>query len=160
VLLAVVALSLGQLSGRVESQLEPVSLYLNVQKGGDLVAGLLAGSFRLSEDGKSQPFRLEKLRGSCESFLDTSRRMTFMQAQAFLQILANKTGGFASFPRMPSAFPDVMEGIMQSIATQCRIDYETSVRGSGKFRKLKLEAFRVIDDKREDFKVLVREGWR
>lgn len=297
VLLAVVALSLGQLPGRVESQLEPVSLYLNVQKGGDLVTGLRAGNFRLYEDGKSQPFRLEKpeepasiallvehsassgyfgedigaclqgflkhaaeghwyalatynrelhihtdftkrigeitdaysrigvplwseidtydavykmldkmgklpgrrilivigsgldtfsrhtldqvkkkaetenvtifaaglgslFRGSYESYLDTSQRMTFVQAQAFLRMLAGKTGGFAWFPRMPNAFPDVMQGIMQSIATQYRIDYVTAARGSGKVRKIKMEAFRVIDDKREDFNVLVREGWR
>jgi len=71
-----------------------------------------------------------------------------------------KGGVFAWFPMHPNAFPDVMRGIMQSIATQYRLVYETKARGSGKFHKLKVEAFRVIDDKREDFKVLVREGWR
>jgi hypothetical protein len=31
---------------------------------------------------------------------------------------------------------------------------------SGKFQKIKVEAFRVVNDKREDFRVLVRQGWR
>jgi len=57
-------------------------------------------------------------------------------------------------------FHDVTEGIMQSIATQYRIVYDTRIRGTGKFRKIKVEAFRVVNDKRENFKVLVREGWR
>src|SRR5579862_9824844 len=39
---------------------ETVSLYLNVEKNGQLVSGLLPGNFRLSEDGHSREFRLEK----------------------------------------------------------------------------------------------------
>jgi len=31
---------------------------------------------------------------------------------------------------------------------------------SGKFHKIKVEAFRMENGKREDFKVLAREGWR
>jgi hypothetical protein len=86
--------------------------------------------------------------------------MSLIQAQAFLQMLASKTGGFAWFPNQFSAFPSVMEGIMQSIATQYRLVYDAPARVPGKFQKIKVEAFRVIDDKRENFKVLVREGWR
>lgn len=43
---------------------------------------------------------------------------------------------------------------------QYRIVYDTQACGSGKLRKLKIEAFRVINDNREDFDVRVREGWR
>lgn len=53
-----------------------------------------------------------------------------------------------------------MRGIMQSIRTEYRLVYETSAPGSGKFHKLKVEAFHVANDHREDFKVLVRDGWR
>ena len=54
-----------------------------------------------------------------------------------------------------------MQGIMQSIATQYRLVYDAPpAGGSGKFQKIKIEAFRVVNDKREDFTVLVREGWR
>jgi hypothetical protein len=49
---------------------------------------------------------------------------------------------------------------MQSIATEYRLVYEPPSRKPSAFQKVKVEAFRVVDDKREDFKVLVREGWR
>jgi VWFA-related protein len=45
----------------VASQEEkPVSIYVTVEQDGNLIEGLTAQNFRLSEDGKSQPFRLEK----------------------------------------------------------------------------------------------------
>ena len=100
------------------------------------------------------------LRGVYDPYLDLSGRMDLRMAQSYLQMLALKSGGFAWFPNQPSAFPSVVNGIMQSIATQYRLVYETPARGSGKFHKIKVEAFRVVNDKREDFKVLVREGWR
>lgn len=99
-------------------------------------------------------------RGAYESYLDTSSRLNLMQAQAFLQMLASKTGGYAWFPNQSSAFPDVLEGVMQSIATQYRLVYDAPPSAPGKFRKLKVEAFRIVNDKRENFKILVREGWR
>ncbi len=99
-------------------------------------------------------------RGRLDPYLGMSGRMTFAQAQAFLQMLATKTGGFAWFPNQFGAFPDVMQGIMQSIATQYRLVYEPPPRAPGKFQKIKVEAFRIVNDKREDFRVLVREGWR
>ncbi len=99
-------------------------------------------------------------RSSYDLYLGSSARMSLMQAQAFLQMLAQKSGGFAWFPNHFNAFPDVMQGIMQSIATQYRLCYEPPVRNAGKFQKVKVEAFRIVNDKRENFKVLVREGWR
>ena len=100
------------------------------------------------------------LRTSQEPYLDAASRLTLFQAQAFLQMLAGKSGGFAWFPMHSQGFPDVMQGVMQSIAAQYRLVYDTTALGSGKFHKIKVEAFRVVNDKREDFKVLVREGWR
>lgn len=99
-------------------------------------------------------------RGSYDPYLGASDRLSLMQAQAFLQMLAQKSGGFAWFPNHFNAFPDVMRGIMQSIATQYRLVYDPPARTSGKFQKIKVEAFRIVNDKRENFKVLVREGWR
>jgi Zn-dependent protease with chaperone function len=100
------------------------------------------------------------LGGVADPFMSSSGQLLLMQAQAFLQMLASKSGGFAWFPKMSNAFNDVTEGIMQSIATQYRIVYDTKIKGAGKFKKIKVEAFRVVNDKRENFKVLVREGWR
>ena len=85
---------------------------------------------------------------------------TLMQAQAFLQMLAEKSGGFAWFPNQVGAFPDVIHGAMQSVETQYRLVYQSPIRPAGKFHKIKVEAFRIVNDKREDFKVLVRSGWR
>jgi VWFA-related protein len=99
-------------------------------------------------------------RSSYDMYLGSSSRMTLHQAQAFLRMLADKSGGFAWFPNFSTGFPSVMQGIMQSIATQYRLVYDTPVRGSEKLHKIKVEAFRIVNDKREDFKVLVREGWR
>jgi VWFA-related protein len=294
---ALLALALSSAAAAVDPNLETVSIYLNVEKNGNLVTGLTQGNFRLYQDGQAQPFRLEKLeepasiallveysrssgyfiedidaamrgflrhaqerhwyalatfsqdleihtdftqqigrltegysqlgmpmrteintykavyemldkmgrlpgrrilivvgsgldtfsehslddvekkleaenvtifvagagsafRTSYDAYLDSSSRMSFLQAQGFLRMLADKSGGFAWFPNHFNAFPDVMQGIMQSVATQYRLVYDTTVRGSGKFHKIKVEAFRVVNDKREDFKVLVREGWR
>jgi VWFA-related protein len=98
-------------------------------------------------------------RGSYDPYLSSSARMSLLQAQAFLQMLAQKSGGFAWFPRHFNGFTDVMQGIMQSITTQYRLVYDAPVRNAGKFQKIKVEAFRIVNDKREDFRVLVREGW-
>ena len=49
-----------RLAAVVDPAAESVSLYLNVEKNGNLVTGLAAGNFRLYQDGQHQPFRLEK----------------------------------------------------------------------------------------------------
>lgn len=98
------------------------------------------------------------LRGVYEPYLGASR-MTLLQSQAFLQMLAEKSGGFAWFPNQSAAYPSIMQGIMQSIASQYKLVYETGAP-AGKLHKIKVEAFRVVDDKREDFKVLVRAARR
>ncbi|MDE3197290.1 MAG: hypothetical protein KGN84_13150 [Acidobacteriota bacterium] len=105
--------------------------------------------------GAGSPFR-----GMYSASLGTSARMNLLQAQAFLQNLANISGGFAWFPNQYAAFPGIMQGIMQSIACQYRLVYESPVPMDGKLHKIKVEAFRFLDDKREDFKVLVRSGFR
>lgn len=99
-------------------------------------------------------------RGRYDAYMGSSARMGLMQAQAFLQMLARKSGGFAWFPNHFNAFPDVMQGIMQRMATQYRLVYDPPAQSSRKFQKIKVEAFRIVNDKRENFKVLVREGWR
>jgi VWFA-related protein len=99
-------------------------------------------------------------RGAMEGYLSDSARMSLLQARAFLQMLADFSGGFAWFPNQSQAIPSIMEGTMQSIACQYQLVYQSPRRVDGKFHKIKVEAFRLIDDKREDFKVLVRSGWR
>ncbi len=100
------------------------------------------------------------LRTSYDASLGTPARMDLLRAQAFLQMLAAKSGGFAWFPNHFAGFPDVMEGIIQSIATQYRLVCDAAPPRPGKFQKVKVEASGVLKGKRENFKVLVREGWR
>ncbi|HXG34992.1 MAG TPA: VWA domain-containing protein [Bryobacteraceae bacterium] len=100
------------------------------------------------------------LRGSYEPYLGNTARMNLYQAEAFLRMLADKSGGQAWFPRFETAYRDAMRGIMQSLAAQYRLVYESTVPRDGRFHKIKVEAFQVVNDRREDFRVRAREGWR
>jgi hypothetical protein len=40
------------------------------------------------------------------------------------------------------------------------MSYETTAPKSGSLHKIKVEALQIVNDKREDFRVLVRDGWR
>jgi VWFA-related protein len=100
------------------------------------------------------------LRGQYDPYLASSARMELVQAEAFLNMLAKKSGGQAFFPRFETAYQDIAKGIIATLQFQYRMLYESRVRPDNKFHRLKLEAFQIIDDKRRDFSVRVREGWR
>jgi hypothetical protein len=53
-----------------------------------------------------------------------------------------------------------MKGIFQSLDSQYRLVYQPNIVRDGKLHKVEVEAFTITDDKRHDFKVRVREGWR
>lgn len=100
------------------------------------------------------------LRGQYDPYLTGGQRMELTQAQAFLNMLARKTGGQAFFPRFETAYRDIMRTIVLMLEHQYRIVYESAARRDGKFHRLKLEAFQLTADKRRDYRVRVREGWR
>lgn len=100
------------------------------------------------------------LRSSYNPYLSRSTNMTLLQAESFMRMLASESGGEAWFPRFESAFPDVMKGIVQDITLQYRLVYVPKVPRDGEFHKIKVEAFQIVDDQRQDFKVLARAGWR
>lgn len=100
------------------------------------------------------------LRGSYEPYLNSTARLTLLQAEAFHRMLADTSGGEAWFPRFEGAFDDVMKGIMQTIKHQYRLVYESRIPRDRKLHRIKLEAFHVADDRREDFNVRAREGFR
>lgn len=100
------------------------------------------------------------LRGEYEPYLGSSARMDLLRAEAFLRVLADKSGGQAWFPRFEAAFPSVFQGVMQMLQFQYKIMYESQMPSDGKFHTIKVEAFQVADDRRHDYKVRVREGWR
>jgi len=100
------------------------------------------------------------LRTVYEPYLSQPARMDLLQAEAFFQMLAQKTGGQAWFPRFEAAFRDVMRGVMQSIAFHYKLVYESNLPEDGKFHRIRLEAFRFEGDRKTTFTVRVREGWR
>lgn len=100
------------------------------------------------------------LRGQYDPYLGSAARMELLQAEAFLNMLAKKSGGQAFFPRFETAYRDIAKGVIATLQFQYRLLYDSHVRPDNKFHRLKLEAFQIIDDKRRDFTVRVREGWR
>jgi Ca-activated chloride channel family protein len=96
------------------------------------------------------------LRGIYDPYLSTSARMELMQAQAFLQMLADRSGGQAWFPRFQQAFPGILRGVMQNVEHQYRLVFTPRPDREGVSR-FEVEAFRFVDDdRREDFRVRVR----
>jgi len=100
------------------------------------------------------------LRAGYDQWASLSSRMNLLPAGGLLRALANRSGGFAWLPSNVSTSSDVIQGILQSIATQYRLVYNTDAHGSWRFSRVRVEAFRLTGDRREDFKVLVRQGWR
>lgn len=100
------------------------------------------------------------LRGMYEPYLGTTARMDLVQAEAFLNMLARKSGGQAWFPKFETAYRDVARAVFTTLENQYRLVYETSLPRDRKFHRLRVEAFQITDDKRRDFRVRVREGWR
>lgn len=100
------------------------------------------------------------LRGQYDMYLDTFSRMSLNQAEAFFQMLASKSGGQAYFPRFETAYQSIARGILATLQFQYRMLYESRLRPDNKFHRLKVEAFQIINDRRRDFRVRVREGWR
>ena len=63
-------------------------------------------------------------------------------------------------PLPQGAFPGVMKDIMQNLANQYRLVYSLQAPDDGKLHQIKVDAFQVVNDRRHEFKVRVRKGWR
>ena len=74
-------------------------------------------------------------------YLGTHTRMELLRAEAFLRMLADKTGGQAL------------------VGHQYRLVYDSQPRLDRDFQELKVEAFVIEEDRRKEFAVRVREGW-
>lgn len=100
------------------------------------------------------------LRGMYEPYLNATARLDLTQAEAFLNMLARKSGGQAWFPRFETAYPDIARAAFLTLEHQYRLVYESALPRDRKFHRLRVEAFQIADDRRRDFRVRVREGWR
>ncbi|MGC8758910.1 MAG: hypothetical protein ACP5UT_01080 [Bryobacteraceae bacterium] len=99
------------------------------------------------------------LRGQYDAYLDSMSRMTLLQSEAFLNMLAKKTGGQAFFPRFETAYRDIAQTIFTMLNCQYRILYESRARPDSRFHRLKLEAWDPQNPQKK-YMVRVREGWR
>ncbi len=79
-------------------------------------------------------------------------------AQSFLQMLATESGGGAWFPSQAAEVPAILEGIVGRIAGQYCLVYQSPQPPAGKFESVKVTA--AGQSNQENFKVLVRQGWR
>lgn len=99
------------------------------------------------------------LRGQYDAYLDAASRMALLQAEAFLNMLAKKTGGQAFFPRFETAYRDIARTIFTMLDNQYRLQYESRAKPDNRFHRLKVEACDPRDA-RKQYAVRVREGWR
>ena len=53
-----------------------------------------------------------------------------------------------------------MEAVVQELATQYKIVVKGAIPADGRLHKIRVEAFTITNDRRNDFKVRVREGVR
>jgi VWFA-related protein len=86
--------------------------------------------------------------------------LELLQARSFLRMLADKSGGEAWFPDFDSAFRSVMQRLFQDLSTQYKLLVKETIPADSRLHKIKVEAFTIANDKRKDFKVRVREGFR
>jgi hypothetical protein len=75
-------------------------------------------------------------------------------------MLARKSGGQAWFPKFETAYRDIARAVFLTLQHQYRLVYESALPRDRKFHQIRVEAFRLSNDRRQDFKVRVREGWR
>jgi VWFA-related protein len=100
------------------------------------------------------------LRGVDEPYLSTGAQMDLTVARNFLTMLSRESGGEAWFPMEEGAYPSIMDGVMRDIATQYRMVYTPEVADDGKLHDIKVEAYQSEDQQGEEYKVIVRKGWR
>ncbi len=100
------------------------------------------------------------LRGAYQPYLSDMQQMDVLMAENFLRMLSDESGGESYLPDEEGAYPDAMKGIVQTLAYQYRLVYFPEVTENDKLHKIEVQAFQMTDDKRKDFKVRVRKGFR
>jgi VWFA-related protein len=100
------------------------------------------------------------LRTRYDPYAGMPLELDLLQARGFLTMLADKSGGEAWFPNTEAAYRNAIEAAMEDLATQYKLVVHAAVPNDGRLHKIKVEAFSIENDRRKDFKVRVREGFR
>jgi len=82
------------------------------------------------------------------------------RGELFLQAVTRRTGGELYCPDCEQAYATAIEEILDALDRDYRIAYRLDKSPSTGFARLKVQAFRLDDDERTDFRVHVRDGWR
>ncbi len=101
-----------------------------------------------------------ELRHSDPPFLESLTGVDLERGEMLLRMLSSTSGGKTFCPSCEADYQDSMRDVMESLEKLYTVVYERAGPPTGRFLKLKVEALRLDDDRRRDFHVRVREGWR
>lgn len=82
------------------------------------------------------------------------------RGELFLQAVVRRTGGELYCPDCEQGYATAIEEILDTLDRDYRVSYRLDTTPSPGFARLKVQAFRLDDDRRTDFKVRTRDGWR
>ena len=100
------------------------------------------------------------LRREPSRFAETSQPSDLRDGEMLVRMLAGRSGGKWFCPGCEADFVDSMRETMETLDRQYTLEYQRPAAAEPGFQKLKVEAFRLVDDVRTDFRVRARDGWR
>ena len=77
-----------------------------------------------------------------------------------IRMLAQRSGGKWFCPSCEADYADSMRDTMSTLDRQYTVKYRRPGPLQSGFHELKVEAFDLVDDVRQDYRVRAREGWR
>jgi len=101
-----------------------------------------------------------ELRQSDPPFLESLTGVDLERGEMLLRMLSSTSGGKTFCPSCEADYQDSMRNTTESLDKLYTVVYERAGPPADRFRKLKVEGFRLDADRRRDFKVRVRQGWR
>lgn len=100
------------------------------------------------------------LRREPRRFDQTGQPSDLRDGEMLVRMLADRSGGKWFCPGCEADFIDSMRQTMGTLDRQYTVQYQRPAIPQTGFHKLKVEAFRLDDDVRMDFRVRARKGWR
>ena len=100
------------------------------------------------------------LRREPRRLTETGQSSDLRDGEMLVRMLAGRSGGKWFCPGCEADFMDSMREAMGTLNRQYTLEYRRPATPKTGFHKLKVEAFRLDDDIRTDFRVHAREGWR
>ena len=122
---------------------------------GELQQKLEAANLQVYGFATGSDLRREPRRG-----VEAAQPADLRDGEMLVRMLAGRSGGKWFCPGCEADFIDSMRETMDTLDRQYTVEYRRPATPKVGFHKLKVEAFRLNDDVRTDFRVRAREGWR